>query len=148
MRTDHDSASMLIACHAASGDEARVRRAAQTAVGRSEALIICDPANGSAFASAARGFAALGERDRARKWIRKALNVDPGNFAMRYSLAATLAGQLGDGQQALEVLEPFVETVRFPPHVRLLEADPSWAAVPAAAALKHCWSAPASGLPQ
>ena len=88
-------------------------------------MVISDPANGSAFASAARGFAALGEAERAKKWVRKALAVDPGNLAMRYSLAATLAAYLkGDG--SLEILEPFAESVRLVPHLRLLERDPSW----------------------
>ncbi|MEO8455987.1 MAG: TIR domain-containing protein [Sphingomicrobium sp.] len=129
MKTDHDSASTLICCCNAVGDTEGVLRAAQTAVARAEQLIICDPINGSAFASAARGFAALGEGDRALKWTRKALNVDPGNLAMRYSLAATSAAWLGDGERALEILEPFAEAVRFTPHLRLLELDPSWAAI-------------------
>ena len=94
-----------------------------------EKYVICDPANGSAFASAARGFAALGEPDRARKWIRKALNVDPGNLAMRYSVAATAAGFLDDEGQALDLLEPFAEAARFVSHLQRLKLDPGWAAI-------------------
>jgi adenylate cyclase len=120
---------MLITCCAAAGDDSGVRRAAEKTVAWAEAAVICDPADGSAFASAARGFAALGECDRARKWIRKALNVDPGNMAMRYSLAATGAGILKEESQALEILEPFAEAARFVPHLQLLERDPSWAAI-------------------
>ena len=72
---------------------------------------------------------ALGERDRARRWIRKALNVDPGNLAMRYALAATLASQFNDGEAALDVLDPFTEALMIAPHLRLLELDPSWASI-------------------
>lgn len=126
---DHSSAALLIACCSALGDAVGVRRAAEKAVRYAENYLICDPANGSAFASAARGLAALGETERARKWIRKALNVDPGNLAMRYSLAATAAGLLADEDQALEILEAFAEAVRFMPHLRLLERDPSWAPI-------------------
>ena len=123
---DHASASTLIACCLVTRDAAGVRRAAQLAVKIAELVVISDPTNGSAFASAARGFAALGETDRARKWVRRALAVDPGNLAMRYSLAATVAGVLNDGAGALEILEPFAESARFVPHLNLLERDPSW----------------------
>lgn len=126
-RNDHTSASMLIVCYAATRDGAGVRRAAEMSVARAEIVVVCDPADGSAFASAARGLAALGERDRARKWIRKALNVDPGNLAMRYSVAATTAAMTDHEREAVEILEPFTEVARFEPHVRLLERDPSWA---------------------
>ncbi len=129
MRTDHTCASMLIACYRAIGDSDGMRRAAQAAVARSEKVIICDPANGSAFASAAHAFAALGESDRSRKWVRKALTVDPGNLAMRYTLSSTIAAHLDDEEQALAVLEPFAEAVRFPPHLALLELDPRWSPI-------------------
>jgi adenylate cyclase len=126
-RIDHHSPAMLICCHRATGDSGGAARAAEMAVFRAERAIICDPANGAAFASAAAGFAALGECDRARRWIRKALNVDPGNLAMRYGLAATLAAGLGDTDGALDALEPFAEAVALLPHLRLLGNDPSWA---------------------
>ncbi|HLO19845.1 MAG TPA: TIR domain-containing protein [Sphingomicrobium sp.] len=128
-RKDHANASLLITCCRAVADDAGARRAAQMAVTWAEAVLICDPAHGSAFASAAHGFAALGECDRARKWIRKALNVDPGNLAMRYSLASTAAAILDDESTAISILEPFVEAARFVPHLRLLELDPSWTSI-------------------
>ena len=123
---DHGSASLLVTCCAATKDSAGTRRAAQKAIKFAELVVISDPVNGSAFASAARGFAALGEAERAKKWVRKALAVDPGNLAMRYSLAATVAAYLKEGGEALEILEPFAECVRFVPHLWLLERDPSW----------------------
>ena len=128
-RADHASASLLIVCLGAIGDEAGIRHAAQIAVRRSEQLIICDPASGGAYASAAHGFGALGECDRARKWIRKGLTVDPGNLAMRYVMAATAANCLEDEDQALEIIEPFVEAARLIPHLQMLEHDPSWARI-------------------
>ena len=54
---DHSSASMLVTCNRARGID--VRHAAEIAVARAEGFVICDPVNGSAFASAARGLAAL-----------------------------------------------------------------------------------------
>ena len=126
---DHTSASMLITCCQATKDYGGLRRAAELAVKRAELVLIADSGNGSAFASAARGFAAFGEEERARKWVRKALAVDPGNLAMRYSVAATVAALLKNEAEALEILEPFLEAVRFAPHLQLLERDPSWAAI-------------------
>lgn len=123
---DHGSASLLVTCCAATKDAAGTRRAAQKAIKVAELVVISEPANGSAFASAARGFAALGEAERAKKWVRKALAVDPGNLAMRYSLAATVAAYLGEAGEALEIVEAFTQSVRFAPHLRLLERDPSW----------------------
>ena len=129
VRSDHGSASALITCYRALGEAARARHAGEMAALRAEKVIICDPTNGSAFASAAHAFAALDETERARKWIRKAIAVDPGNLAVRYSLASTIAAHFNDEDEALTVLEPYVEAARFAPHLRLLELDPSWAAV-------------------
>ena len=124
---DHVSASMLITCRHATKDLGGLRRAAQLAVKLAELVLIADSTNGNAFASAARGFAAIGEAERARKWARKALAVDPGNLAMRYSLAATAALLLKDQDEALQILEAFAEAARFQPHLKLLTQDPSWA---------------------
>jgi adenylate cyclase len=126
---DHCSASLLIACCAATKDIAGTTRAAQKAIKFAELVVISDPTNGSAFASAARGFAVLGEAERAKKWVRKALAVDPGNLAMRYSVAATLAACCKEGGQTLQILEPFAESARFLPHLWLLERDPSWKSI-------------------
>ena len=127
MTPDHASAAMLITCCRVTRDSGGLRRAAQLAVKLGELAVIGDPTNGSAFASAARGFAALGETDRARKWVRRALAVDPGNLAMRYSLASTVAMFLKSEGEALGILEAFTETVRSEPHLMLLNHDPSWA---------------------
>jgi adenylate cyclase len=126
---DHASAALLISCCQATRDGSGVRRAAQLAVKIAELVVISDPASGCAFASAARGFAALGELGRARKWVRKAVAVDPGNLAMRYSLAATAASFFKDKAMAIELVEPFAETTRAPPHLQLLEGDPSFDAI-------------------
>jgi adenylate cyclase len=126
VRSDHGSASALVTCYRALGEQARAQHAAEMAALRAEKVIICDPANGIAFASAAHAFAELGDSDRARKWIRKAIAVDPGNLAMRYSLASTIAACFGEEEEALAVLEPFVEAARFAPHLTMLEFDPSW----------------------
>lgn len=129
MRHDHESASLLISCCRATRNETALKRAADLAVARAEQSIASGSNVGSAFASGAKGLAALGHRERARKWVRKALNVDPGNLAMRYTIAATLAAFLDDGDAGVEVLEPFVEHVNNRAHLQLLETDPDWSSV-------------------
>ena len=128
-KRDHESPAMLISCYRATGDAAGLSRASSLAVARAEHCVAgaMDPA--LAFASGARGLAALGHRERARKWIRKALNLEPGNLPLRYRLASTLATYLEDPEAAIDALEPFVEAVSKPIHVQLLETDPHWEAM-------------------
>lgn len=126
-RSDHESAAMLISCYRATKDELALNRAAAIAIARAEQSIAAAASSGAAFASGAKGLAALGHRERARKWVRKALNLDPGNLPMRYNLASTLAQFMQDGEAAIDVLEPFVEATRDQVHLQLLEGDPDWA---------------------
>src|SRR6185369_13058386 len=51
------------------------------------------------------GYALLGEAERTREWIERALLVDPDNLTMRYNFACVLAGYLGDLEGALKMLQ-------------------------------------------
>ncbi len=53
--------------------------------------------------------AALGETDRAKDWMRRALLIDPDNLLMRYNFACALATSLGDPEAALDMLGPVLE---------------------------------------
>ncbi|GAA3908809.1 hypothetical protein GCM10022276_28880 [Sphingomonas limnosediminicola] len=125
-KSDHESPAMLVSCYRAIKDDDGMDRAATLTVERAEQAIAAASSNGAAFASGAKGLAALGHRDRARKWIRKALSVDPGNLRMRYNLAATLVQFLEEPEAALDVIEPFVEAAQNRIHLALLQADPAW----------------------
>jgi adenylate cyclase len=48
----------------------------------------------------------MGEGDRAREWIARALLLDPDNRSMRFNFACALNARLGDGESALEILGP------------------------------------------
>jgi adenylate cyclase len=48
--------------------------------------------------------ATLGQRERAREWIDRALLVDPDNLQMRYNFACTLCAHLQDPDGAIELL--------------------------------------------
>jgi adenylate cyclase len=65
-----------------------------------------DPDNGAALAYGALSFAAVGEIDRAREWITRALMLDPDNMYMRYNLAWPVLAFFEDKEEALQLLEP------------------------------------------
>jgi adenylate cyclase len=65
-----------------------------------------DPDNGAALAYGALSFAAVGNVERAREWIDRALLLDPENMYMRYNLAWPVLAFLKDEEQALELLSP------------------------------------------
>jgi adenylate cyclase len=64
-----------------------------------------DPSNGAALGIIAGAHAILGESDRAREWIERAMLIDPDNTKMKYNFACVLAAYVGDKAQALVLLE-------------------------------------------
>jgi adenylate cyclase len=124
MDTDWNSPMMLVTCYSATGDEAKMREAARTAVERAERAIAQDPTNGTALGGGAYSLAACGDEDRARDWIRRALLLDPDNVSMRYNVACTLALKVGDAHEAIDALIPYFETVTSAEGIRHAEADP------------------------
>ena len=65
-----------------------------------------DKSNGAAMGFAVSALAVLGEAERARDWIRRALLIDPDNKIMRYNFACALSIHLRDIEGALELLAP------------------------------------------
>ena len=124
METDWRNAAMLVGCYRAIGDDARTRSAAKNAISRVEAVIAKDPTNCSAIAMGATALGALGEQDRAREWIRRALMLDPENLLGRYNIACVLASDLEDHDGAIEALKPYFERTSSTTEIRHLEADP------------------------
>jgi adenylate cyclase len=76
------------------------------------------------LAGGAYALATFGQTDRARDWTRRALLLDPDNLNMRYNLACTLLRQLGDADEALDVLGPFFDRLNSRTLMRHLEVDP------------------------
>jgi adenylate cyclase len=100
---------MLISCYAALSDGENTRRVARIALERSEKAVAQDRSNGRAMDVGVTALAALGETDRARDWMSRALLIDPDNLQMRYNFACTLATSLGDPDAALDMLGPVLE---------------------------------------
>jgi adenylate cyclase len=142
IETDLTTAGMLVSCYAALADAENLRRAASVTLARAEKAVGQDRSNGAAMAVGVFALAALGEADRAKDWMRRALLIDPDNFMMRYNFACALATALGDPDAALDMLGPVLErdrgsnfsnTAKTDPDFAGLRGDPRFEAMVAAA---------------
>jgi adenylate cyclase len=84
-----------------------------------------DPSNGAALGILAGGYAILGDHERAREWIERAVLIDPDNFNMKYNFACVLASYVGDRDEALNLLESALRG-SGEAKVRAAEADPDF----------------------
>ena len=109
VETDYHDANMLVCCYEATGDTDNLRRAAQLTISRVEKEIAQDPTNGSAMAMGAGALCALGEAERAREWVSRAMLMDPDNISMLYNLACALAVHLHDYDAAIDLLTTYFE---------------------------------------
>jgi adenylate cyclase len=105
MDGDYHAWAMLVMCCQALGDGEMVRCGAAKMVSEAERALQHDPSNGAALGIIAGGHAILGERDRAREWIDRAMLIDPDNINMRYNFACVLAGYVGEKDEALHLLD-------------------------------------------
>ncbi|MDZ4740806.1 MAG: adenylate/guanylate cyclase domain-containing protein [Alphaproteobacteria bacterium] len=103
---DFSSAGMLISCYNAVGNSQAVLRAAQITLERTEKVLTLDRNNGTAIGHGSNALAVLGQAERAKEWMNRALLVDPDNYNMRYNFACSLAAYLKDSSAALDMLEP------------------------------------------
>ena len=141
MDADLNSASMLISSYTALGDAAGMRRAAQLALKRAEAVLAHDQNNSMVAGYSAYALAALGEGERAKARMERALLIDPTNFNMRYNFACALCTYLKDKEGALDMLGRVFETItdtflpyaKADPDLDLLRDDPRYQAMVAAA---------------
>jgi adenylate cyclase len=124
MDTDWRNPAMLITCYRAGGDDLQAREAAKITVARVEGVIAKDPTNCSAIAMGATALGVLGEEDRARDWIRRALLLDPDNLLGRYNIACVLATDLDDCDGAIKALELYFQNTSSTTEIRHLEVDP------------------------
>ena len=111
METDLNSGSMLLTCYNALGNSQAALRVAQITLSRTEKTLAQDPNNGAAMAYGANALAALGEAERAKDWINRALLIDPDNMNARYNFACVLTTHLKQPDAALELLGPVFATL-------------------------------------
>jgi adenylate cyclase len=141
MDADVNSAAMLVSCYTAVGDAEGIRRSAELTLKRAEAVLARDPNNSVATAYSVDALAALGEDERAKTRMERALLIDPDNWNMRYNFACMLSVQLKDRDAALEMLAPLFDTIadsflsyaKVDPDLELLRDDPRYQTMVAAA---------------
>jgi len=106
---DFGSAGMLITVYTALGKHEAVQRAAKTTLERCEKILARDSNNGAALGHSSIALTVLGQHERAKEWMERALLVDPDNLTMRYNFVCALAKHLHDEDAALEMLRPAFE---------------------------------------
>ena len=123
MESDFHAWALLASCYESLGEKAKLPAVAKMMVSEAQRAVQQDPSNGAALGILAGGYALLGEEEKAREWIDRALLIDPDNLNMRYNFACVLAGHLGDGEAALKMLQgtlPFIGESQL----QIVEADP------------------------
>ena len=112
MDTDYHAWGMLMSCYLGLGDAVRGKQAAKTTLEQVEQVLAQDPSNGAAISFGVSALAALGDHDRAREWMDRALLIDPDNLNMRYNFACTLARDFGDRENAIRMLESSLSRIK------------------------------------
>jgi adenylate cyclase len=143
METDLNSGSMLLTCYTANKNVQAALRVARLTVSRVEKVLAQDPNNATAMGSGAIALGALGETERAKDWINRALLIDPDNWNARYNFACSLTSffKEPDHDAALELLGPvfekmaagFLDHAKVDPDLDPLREDPRFKAMVAAA---------------
>ena len=121
--SDYHSAGMLITCYDAINDKESLLRAAKMTFARVERALAQDPTNAKALGLGACALAAMGEAERTREWINRAMLIDPDNILQRYNLACALTASLNDDEGAMDLLGPYFEQAPQT-QVEHAEADP------------------------
>ena len=138
---DFGSSGMLITCYTALGNREAARRAAEITLARAEKVLARDSSNGSAMGHGSDALAVLGQGERAKDWMARALLIDPENMTMRYNFVCALANHLDDKEAALGMLGPSFEKMgaglinhaKIDPDMDPLREDPRFKAMLAAA---------------
>ncbi|HET7611823.1 MAG TPA: TIR domain-containing protein [Rhodanobacteraceae bacterium] len=134
MDADINSAAMLVSCYTGIGDMEGTRKAAELTLKRAEMILTRDPNNSVVISYSADALASLGEGERAKARMERALLIDPDNFNMRYNYACMLCVRLKDKDAALAALTPlagkitvaFLEFMKADPDLESLRGDPRY----------------------
>jgi adenylate cyclase len=124
MDADFHSCLMLQTCYLGVNDESAAMDAARRTLDRAEVALSKDPTNGAALAAGASSLIMIGEIDRAKDWLQRALLLDPENLMVRYNVACGLTFRNVDLEGALELLGPYFERIDSPGNISHAEIDP------------------------
>jgi adenylate cyclase len=101
---DYQALSMLRMIYSSIGRERDVPDIARKVVERAERELTQHPENPRPAYLGAGSLISLGENDRAREWLSRAMAIDPDDVLTQYNIACVLT-QLGDHDQAFDLLE-------------------------------------------
>ncbi len=126
------AAGMLISVRWALKDFEGAREAAKEGLERAEKALAKDRNNGFAMGFGVDALLVLGEPERARQWMNRALLVDPDNLLVRFNFACSTCARLGDVDAAIALIEPvlardeghLVMGASIDPDLDLLRGDP------------------------
>jgi adenylate cyclase len=141
MEADYHSTGTMLTCCLAIHDADGARRAARMTFTRAERALELDKSNGSAMGFAVLALVIMGEGEKARHWIDRAILVDPENLNMRYNFACALCLRLDDPDAVIELLRPifaamtmhWLEHIKIDPDLVAIRDDPRFHAMLAAA---------------
>jgi adenylate cyclase len=115
---------MLITCYIGVGDEEGALRSARRTLERAEIVLAKDPTNGAALAAGATSLMMLGDSERGKDWIQRALLLDPDNRNVLYNVACGLTFRNSDLEGAIELLDQYFAKVDSAAYVTHAEIDP------------------------
>ena len=121
---DFHSTMMLITCYLGERNEAAALDAARRTLERAEAELLKDATNGAALAAGASSLMMLGETERGKDWVQRALMLDPDNVMVLYNAACSMTFNNADLDGALELLEQYFERLESPGNIHHTEIDP------------------------
>jgi len=101
---DYQALILLIQIYRSLGRDADMKSAARRGVERAEKDLILHPDNPRSAYLGSAALVALGDNDRAREWLSRALAIDPHDVWTQYN-SACIYTSLGDIDRALDVLE-------------------------------------------
>lgn len=109
VEADYHSPGMLLTCYTALKSQSELDRIARMTFSRVERALAQDPTNSKALGMGAGALAAMGEAERTREWIDRAMIIDPDNILQRYNMACCLTTWLSDDDQALDLLQGYFD---------------------------------------
>jgi adenylate cyclase len=124
MESDFHSPLMLQSCYLDLDDETAALGAARRTLERAEATLAKDPTNGAALSAGSSSLILLGEIDRGKDWLQRALLLDPDNIMVMYNSACSLTWKDADLDGALDLLEQYFERLESPGNILHAEIDP------------------------
>ena len=104
---DYQSWCLLIHVYRSLGRTDKIEGAARKGIALAEKELALHPENPRPAALGAAGLLAIGETERAREWLARALAIDPDDLLTLYNAACNYA-HLGEAERALDLLERFI----------------------------------------